>query len=211
MPSKLQQIQSLAQEEAAIISASPENYMGFMDTAAHNYKYSYSDQLLIHAQRPETVACAGMDTWNKLGRWVNKGAKGIALLPSDPNVQKLRYVFAHTDTNSRAGREVHIWEFNRDYEAQATEALENSFGISAELMAFPSFLIAVSDAAAEDNLADYLIEMDAVKEGSLIEELDSENLQALLKGLIKKALPTWLSAAAALTLRIILMPRTLRI
>ena len=154
MPSKLQKIQSLAREEAGIISTSPENYMGFMDTAARNYKYSYRDQLLIHAQRPETMACAGMETWNRLGRWVNKGAKGIALLPRDPNVQKLRYVFAHTDTNSRRGSEVRIWEFNRNYEAQTSEALENSFGISSEQMPFPSFLIAVSDVVSEDNLAD---------------------------------------------------------
>ena len=100
MPSKLEKIQLLAQEEAIKVSASPDNYMNFLDTAAHNYKYSYSDQLLIHAQRPETIACADMALWNKLGRWVNKGAKGIALLPTDPNEHKLRYVFSHTDTNS---------------------------------------------------------------------------------------------------------------
>ncbi len=187
MSNKLQRIQKLARDEAVKISGSPRKYMDFLSTAGQNYKYSYLDQLLIHVQRPETIACADMATWNKLGRWVNRGAKGIALLPADPAEHKLRYVFTYTDTNSRAGSEVHIWEFNRDYESQAGEALENSFGIEAEYLAFPSFLIAVSETVAVDNLADYLSELDSVKAGSLIEEMDADNIKTVLKYLIRNS------------------------
>ena len=80
MPSKLQIIKEMAAQEALSITSNTERYMAFLHTAANNYKYDFQEQLLIHAQKPDATACAEIDTWNKLGRWVNKGTKGIALL-----------------------------------------------------------------------------------------------------------------------------------
>ena len=80
MPSKYQTIVALAAHESQDITRSAENYMGFLTTAANNYKYSFQDQLLIHAQKPEATACAEIEIWNRIGRWVNRGTKGIALL-----------------------------------------------------------------------------------------------------------------------------------
>ena len=80
MPSKLQIIKEMAAQEALSITSDTKRYMAFLHTAANNYKYDFQEQLLIHAQKPDATACAEIDTWNKLGRWVNKGTKGIALL-----------------------------------------------------------------------------------------------------------------------------------
>ena len=102
MPSKYQIIKEMAAQEALSITSNTERFMAFLHTAANNYKYSFQDQLLIHAQRPDATACAEIDTWNKLGRWVNKGTRGIALLVDRDVPYKLRYVFDLSDTNSRA-------------------------------------------------------------------------------------------------------------
>jgi len=80
MPSKYQLTMEMAKEVTKDISSSPKHYMDFLVTAANNYKYSFRDQLLIYAQKPDAIACADVETWNKLGRWVNKGTKGIALI-----------------------------------------------------------------------------------------------------------------------------------
>lgn len=109
MPSKKQTVIALASEEIRSTMSSPSRYMDFLDTAAQNYKYNYREQVLIHAQKPDATACADIETWNRLGRWVNKGTKGIALLVDNPPVS-LRYVFDVSDTNSRAGREVNLWK-----------------------------------------------------------------------------------------------------
>ena len=101
MPSKYQIIKEMAAQEALSITSNTERFMAFLHTAANNYKYSFQDQLLIHAQRPDATACAEIDTWNKLGRWVNKGTRGIALLVDRDVPYKLRYVFDLSDTNSR--------------------------------------------------------------------------------------------------------------
>ena len=92
--SKLQDIRNLAQEHAVSVSSSPGNWMDYMDTASRLYRYSFSDQLLIHAQRPNATACASLELWNeKMLRWVNRGAKGIALFDEAWQNTQLRYVF----------------------------------------------------------------------------------------------------------------------
>lgn len=125
MPSKKQTVIALASEEIRATMSSPSRYMDFLDTAAQNYKYNYREQVLIHAQKPDATACADIETWNKLGRWVNKGTRGIALLVDRPPVS-LRYVFDVSDTNSRAGREVNLWKLMSRHEASVMESLENA-------------------------------------------------------------------------------------
>ena len=106
MPSKYQIISELASQTARDITSKAERYTSFLVTAANNYKYSFKEQLLIHAQKPDATACAEIETWNRLGRWVNKGTRGIALLVDRDTPYKLRHVFDYSDTNSRAGRVV---------------------------------------------------------------------------------------------------------
>ena len=97
--SKLQDIRDLAQEHAVSVSGSPRDWMDYMDTASRLYRYSFSDQLLIHAQRPDATACASLELWNeKMLRWVNRGARGIALFDETWQNTKLRYVFSWQQT-----------------------------------------------------------------------------------------------------------------
>ena len=110
--SKLQDIRNLVQEHAVSVSSSPGNWMDYMDTASRLYRYSFSDQLLIHAQRPDATACASLELWNeKMLRWVNRGARGIALFDETWQNTKLRYVFDISDTHMVAGgRSPYLWQ-----------------------------------------------------------------------------------------------------
>ena len=181
MPSKYQIIKETAAQEALSITSNTERFMAFLHTAANNYKYSFQDQLLIHAQRPDATACAEIDTWNKLGRWVNKGTRGIALLVDRDVPYKLRYVFDLSDTNSRAGREVQIWQMQERYIPDVQEALSNSFGEVDVSHDFPGFLMEVAENAVSDNLDDYAAALENVKHGSLLEELDDLNTRQWLR------------------------------
>ena len=180
MPSKLQIVKEMAAQEALSITSNTERYMAFLRTAASNYKYDFQEQLLIHAQKPNATACAEIDTWNKLGRWVNKGTRGIALLIDRDVPYKLRYVFDLSDTNSRAGREVILWQLQDRYQEAVQEALSNSYG-EAAANNFPRFLMEIAGNVVDDNLDDYISTLEVVKAGSLLEELDDLNTKQWLR------------------------------
>lgn len=187
MPSKYRIILEMASQTARDIASNADRYTDFLITAANNYKYSFKEQLLIHAQKPDATACAEIDTWNKLGRWVNKGTKGIALLIDRDVPYKLRHVFDISDTNSRAGRNITLWQMKPEYEYAVSESLQASFGDVEEPRDFPHLLMDISGYAVEDNLSDYLMELNAVKAGSFLEELDDTNLEAWLKTTLKNS------------------------
>jgi len=187
MPSKYRIILEMASQTARDIASNADRYTDFLITAANNYKYSFKEQLLIHAQKPDATACAEIDTWNKLGRWVNKGTKGIALLIDRDVPYKLRHVFDISDTNSRAGRNITLWQMKPEYEYAVSESLQASFGDVEEPQDFPHLLIDISGYAVEDNLSDYLMELNAVKAGSFLEELDDTSLEEWLKTSLKSS------------------------
>lgn len=187
MPSKYRIILEMASQTARDIASNADRYTDFLITAANNYKYSFKEQLLIHAQKPDATACAEIDTWNKLGRWVNKGTKGIALLIDRDVPYKLRHVFDISDTNSRAGRNITLWQMKPEYEYAVSESLQASFGDVEEPRDFPHLLIDISGYAVEDNLSDYLMELNAVKAGSFLEELDDTSFEAWLKTTLKSS------------------------
>ena len=187
MPSKYQIISELASQTARDITSKAERYTDFLVTAANNYKYSFKEQLLIHAQKPDATACAEIETWNRLGRWVNKGTRGIALLVDRDTPYKLRHVFDYSDTNSRAGRVVTLWQMRPQYEDAVKESLQDSFG-EVELTAdFPHFLMEIAKNAVEDNFSDYLSNLQSVKGDSFLEELDDLNLEAWLKDTLRSS------------------------
>lgn len=187
MPSKYRIILEMASQTARDIASNADRYTDFLITAANNYKYSFKEQLLIHAQKPDATACAEIDTWNKLGRWVNKGTKGIALLIDRDVPYKLRHVFDISDTNSRAGRNITLWQMKPEYVYAVSESLQASFGDVEEPRDFPHLLMDISGYAVEDNLSDYLMELNAVKAGSFLEELDDTSLEAWLKTTLKSS------------------------
>ena len=187
MAKKLESIIQLAAEKAHEISANSGNYMAFLATAAHNFKYNFRDQLLIFAQKPDATACAEIEFWNKYGRWVNRGTTGIALLVDTDRGYKLRHVFDMSDTNSREGRTIPIWRMKPQYEGPVLEALENSYGEFADKSDFAECLLQTAKVIVEDNFSDYCAELRGVKEGSLLEELDDLNAEAWFKGLLENS------------------------
>ena len=187
MPSKYQIITELAASTARDITASTGKYMAFLTTAANNFKYSFRDQILIYAQKPDATACAEIDFWNKRGRYVNKGTRGIALLVDTASPYKLRHVFDLSDTNSRAGRTVPIWRMQPHYEEAVIDTLENSFGDIENKSSFAAALIDAASLVVEDNFTDYYNDLLSVKTGSLLEELDELNTEVWLKDTLKNS------------------------
>ena len=187
MARKPEPIVQLAAQTAQQISANSGNYMAFLTTAAHNFKYNFRDQLLIFAQKPDATACAQTDFWNKHGRWVNRGTTGIALLVDTDRGYKLRHVFDMSDTNSRAGRTIPIWQMKPQYEGAVVEALENSYGEFSDKSDFAECLMQTAKVIVEDNFSDYCAELRGVKEGSLLEELDDLSTESWFKGLLESS------------------------
>ena len=105
--------------------------MDFLTTAANNFKYSFQEQLLIFAQKPDATACAEVSWWNKHGRWVNRNTKGIALLVDTDAPYKLRHVFDVSDTNSRAGKEVPIWKMEQRFVEPVKKVLAERYEVDA--------------------------------------------------------------------------------
>ena len=187
MAKKLDSIVELAAQKTREISANSGNYMAFLTTAAHNFKYNFRDQLLIYAQKPDATACAQIDFWNKHGRYVNQGTRGIALLVDTDRGYKLRYVFDMSDTNSRQGRTIPIWKMEPRYEDAVIEALENSYGEFPDRSGLAACLLETAKVIVEDNFGDYLTELRGIKEGSLLEELDDLSTEAWFKGLVESS------------------------
>lgn len=187
MPSKYKIIMEMASQTARDVTSNVERYTDFLVTAANNYKYSFKEQLLIHAQKPEATACAEIETWNRLGRWVNKGTKGIALLVDRDIPYKLRHVFDISDTNSRAGITITLWQMRPQYEEAVSESLQDSFGEVDGAIDFPHLLIEISKNAVDDNLSDYLSDLNAVKGDSFLEDLDDTSLEVWLKDTLKSS------------------------
>ena len=181
MASKLQIVTAVFNDEVIKATENQQNWTSFLRTAANNYKYSFPDQILIFAQKPEATACAEISFWNeKFNRWVNRGATGIALLNFSGNNQKLRYVFDVSDTNSRQGIEIPSWKVEDRFEGEITEALENAFGEVGN----GSLASVIDDTAqnmVDDNILDYLYSLDEVKHGSFLEDFDEDNIRSVLR------------------------------
>ena len=187
MSSKYQKISDLAAQTSVAATSSTRRYLDFLRTAANNYKYTYEEQILIHAQKPEATACAEMAVWNRLGRWVNRGARGIALLSETALPYKLRYVFDVSDTNSYYNREISLWRMRPTLESAVTEALVNAFGETPDVTSFTETIMELSATLAEDNLSDYAAMLRDAKMDSLLEDLDDDNLNYRLRFLVQNS------------------------
>ena len=188
MATKLQLITELSQRTAHSVTRNPANWTSFLKTAAWNYKYPFQDQLLIYAQRPDATACAPIEIWNrKFGRWVNRGAKGIALIDDSGSRLNLRHVFDISDTNSRYNRPPVLWSMQDRYAEAVTETLENSFGDLKNKSDIPSALVSAAFNAVEDNYADYLSDLMYCRENSFLEELDGLNVEVIFKAALRSS------------------------
>ena len=182
MATKLQQITELSEHTTLNLTAAHKNWVAFLRTAAWNYKYAFAEQVLIHAQKPDATACAPIEVWNKkVRRWVNRGAKGIALIDDSREKLTLRYVFDISDTSSRYDEAVYLWTIEDRYEEAVTESLENAFGELGNKNTLAEALISAACNLVDDNLTDYLGELMQVRADSLLEELDDLNVEVELK------------------------------
>lgn len=189
MASKLRLITDLYGETLTQISKNPDDWMSFLECAAMNYKYPFNDQVLIYAQRPEAVACAKIEAWNKqVGRWVNRGAKGIALLSEDNGYTNLRYVFDIGDTNSKFGKSFRLWSVPKLYEVDIIESLENKYGELEDKSSLGLAIKSVSKIIVEDNMQDYLEDLKFYRENSSLEPMTDEAVQLLFQNALENSI-----------------------
>ena len=177
MATKMQVISDLSNNTSKELSK-VDNWKAFLNSAAWQYKYSFEDQVLIYAQRPDARACADFDTWStKLKRRINRGAKGIALLREHGNKYYLDHVFDVSDTNKGInGVDIKLWEYDDKYDDAIIETLENTFGELKVTATLTDAIICAAHNAIEDNKADYLSDLKYVKEDSFLADLDDLNI-----------------------------------
>lgn len=169
----------LYQETQRSVTA-PDQWRAFLASACRNYRLSFDEQLLVYAQRPDATAVLEIERWNRqFGRWVNRGANGIAVFDGEHNGKpRLKYYFDISDTHeARFPRPVPLWTVREEYAPDIVETLENSFGELERKEDLGEALLSAAKNAVEDNMPDYLSELKTLTEGSFLEELDELNLE----------------------------------
>ena len=158
----------------------PDQWRAFLASACRNYRLSFDEQLLVYAQRPDATAVLEIERWNRqFGRWVNRGANGIAVFDGEHNGKsRLKYYFDISDTHeARFPRPVPLWTVREEYAPDIIETLENSFGELENKEDLGEALLSAAKNAVEDNISDYFSELKTLTEGSFLEELDELNLE----------------------------------
>ncbi len=179
MAGKYHYISALAEMTAADIVKNENEWTRFLTTAARLYKYPFNEQMLIYAQRPDATACASLETWNeKMNCWVNRGAKGIALIDTDSERPRLKYVFDVSDVHKarRIGRDPYLWELREEHKAPVLAQLEKTYGATDVNMPFEERVMEIADRIVQDYYEELLPELNYVKEGSFLDDLDELNL-----------------------------------
>ena len=184
---QIQSIQALAESHAQEVSRSPRDWMGYLDTAARLYRYSFQENLLIHAQRPGATACAELELWNsKMNRWVNRGAKGIALLDDTGPRLRLRYVFDISDTHPVKGaRDPYLWEMRETHHDAILSHLADAYGLDESADTLPLALMAIARQVSEENLEEAMEGLSYEKGGTFLEELDEDNIRVEFRNMLE--------------------------
>lgn len=185
MATKYKIITDLYNETLDTFNRNTDSWLSFLDCASMNYKYPFQDQVLIYAQKPTARACADIETWNRtLKRWVNKGAKGIALLTEENGYPHLKYVFDVADTNSRYNNHIKLWSVNPKYEPDIIEAMENKYDELDNKENLSQALISVANIMVDDNIEEYLTEINYVDrmQGLSVED---KKINEALKNFVK--------------------------
>ena len=182
MPTKFQLITELYDQTVQSVTGSYQSWTGFLRAACYNYKCPFDDQILIYAQRPDATAVLEMERWNKrFGRWVNRGAKSIAVF-GDDGQNCLKLYFDVSDTHaSRFARPLPIWTMHPAFEPEVIETLEATFGNLAEKENLADAVRSACHNAVADNFMDYLQDLRECREDSLLEELDDLNLEVFYR------------------------------
>lgn len=180
MASKYNTIANLSRETARQVTKNEDEWKRYLHTAAQIYRYPFQEQLLIYAQCPDAKACASIDIWNeKMFCWVNRGAKGIALLDEDAAYPKLKYVFEVSDVHESRirGRKPYLWKMQEQHKEGIITRLESIYGGVDENQNFEAQLVEIAERVTEDNLEDILDELEKVTDGSFLEGLERDSLR----------------------------------
>ena len=183
---RLQEIRGLAEYTAKDVSSSPKDWMKYLDTAAKLYRYPFSDTLLIHAQRPDATACVALEAWNqRMGRWVNRGAKGIALIDDTGPRRQLRYVFDVSDTHMvKGGRTPNLWQLQKEQEEAVLDHLADAYGLEGgDTESLSNALMAVASYMAEENLEEAMEGLQYEIEDSFLYGLDEDSIRVMFREL----------------------------
>lgn len=185
MAAKYQLITELYRRTGVVVAKNPQAWQGFLSSACRNYKCRFDEQLLIYAQRPDAVAVAKLETWNRqFKRWVNKDSKGIAVFDPKGRRNTLKYYFDVSDTHEGyyGSRPVPIWQMDERYEQAVMERLSDRFG-DVESTDLASALMETAKNAVEDNLQDYFSQLKDCTKDSFLEELDDFNIEVVYRRL----------------------------
>ena len=178
-------------QEAQRSVTAPGAWQRFLVSACRNYRLPFDEQLLVHAQRPDATAVLEIERWNKrFGRWVNRGANGIAVFDGEHTGRpRLKYYFDISDTHEgNFPQSIPLWAVRPEYEPEIIETLENSFGELEHKEDLGAALLSAAKNAVEDNIQDYLSELKTVTEGSFLEELDEYNVEVLYRKALENSI-----------------------
>ncbi len=187
MARKYDLISELYNRTCKTVVSNPQNWQAFLASACRNYKLRYDEQLLVYAQRPDATAVLEIEQWNKIfGRWVNRGARGIAVFADENRSrQRLTHYFDISDTHeSRYSRTVPIWDMRQEYEADVIETLESTFGEIKNKSSLAEAIMGAARNAAEDNIPDYLQDLYYATEGSSFEEVEEDIVAFIYKNVV---------------------------
>lgn len=187
MARKYDLISELYNRTCKTVVSNPQNWQAFLASACRNYKLRYDEQLLVYAQRPDATAVLEIEQWNKIfGRWVNRGARGIAVFADENRSrQRLTHYFDISDTHeSRYSRTVPIWDMRQEYEADVIETLESTFGEIENKSSLAETIMGAARNAAEDNIPDYLQDLYYATEGSSFEEVEEDIVAFIYKNVV---------------------------
>ena len=187
MARKYDLISELYNRTCKTVVSNPQNWQAFLASACRNYKLRYDEQLLVYAQRPDATAVLEIEQWNKIfGRWVNRGARGIAVFADENRSrQRLTHYFDISDTHeSRYSRTVPIWDMRQEYEADVIETLESTFGEIENKSSLAEAIMGAARNAAEDNIPDYLQDLYYATEGSSFEEVEEDIVAFIYKNVV---------------------------
>lgn len=188
---KIDFISFLARETTREIVKNGEEWRRYLNTAARLYKYPFQEQVLIYAQRPDATACASIEIWNeKMNCWVNKGAKGIALIDEDSVRPRLKYVFDVSDVHKarRIGRDPYLWEMREEHEEAVMKRLEKIYGATNEKLPFVGRLLEIAEQITFDTYEEITEDMKYLVEGSFMEGLDEYSMKVHLRDTLQASI-----------------------
>lgn len=190
MARKYDLISELYSRTCKTVVMNPQNWEAFLRSACRNYKLRFDEQLLVYAQRPDATAVLEIERWNdKFGRWVNRGAHGIAVFEdADRSKQRLIHYFDISDTHeSRFSRPVPIWQMKPEYTEDIIDTLESTFGELADKSSLEAAILSAAKNAVEDNIPDYLSDLFYSVENSLLDGVSEEEISVIYRDTVQNS------------------------